>query len=165
MVDHLAGTEANHDALNILKALGLGLCANGFDGRSFAERFAIAIEAFVHGALHGFNHVRRRRKVELAGVTDVEVENLVTLARNLIGDDGEIADSITHVRHAGCWRYTVRQIGSHSIRGSVFIEPYAGAKCKRELQRLNLSLRSVEIRKRPKGYSGRSIWARCRRSE
>ena len=32
VVDHLAGAEANHDALNILKAIGLGLGADGLDG-------------------------------------------------------------------------------------------------------------------------------------
>ena len=98
--------------------------------RAFAERVAIAVKAIAHGAFGGFDHVRRRGKVELSGISDVEVEDLVALARNLIGNDGEVADGIAYVRHAARRRYVVRHVGGHRIRGSAFIEPYAGAKCK-----------------------------------
>src|SRR5208337_788936 len=87
VVDDFAGAVANHDALNILKAVGLSAGADGVDRRAFAQRIAVTVEAIAHGALHGFDHVRRRGKVELAGISDVEVQDLVTLARNLIRND------------------------------------------------------------------------------
>ena len=100
VVDDLAGAEADHDALDILKACGLGLGADGVEGGAFAERVAIAVKARAHRPFGSVDQVRRRGKVELSGIADVEVEDLVTLARNLIGNDGEVADGIAYVGHA-----------------------------------------------------------------
>src|SRR5208283_5248116 len=79
VVDDFAGAVANHGALNVLKAIGFGARADGVDRRAFTQRITVPVEALAHGALHGFNHVRRRWKVELAGISDVEVQDLVTL--------------------------------------------------------------------------------------
>ena len=113
VVDDLAGAEADHDALNILKARGLGLGADGVQGDALAERVAISVEACAHGPFGGVDQVHGRGKVEFSGIADVEVENLVTLVCNLIGNDSEVANGIAYVGHAAGRRNVIAQFGSH----------------------------------------------------
>ena len=112
-VDDLAAADADEDALDFAKAVALGLMANGFDGGLDAERLGIAVMAIDHGLQHRFDHVRRGVKVELTGIADVEVENLVTLAGDFVGGNGQIANGVAHVRHAAGGQHFRNSFRSH----------------------------------------------------
>ncbi len=91
------------------KPFALGLIADGLDGRLDAERLGVAVVAVDHGLQHRLNHVRRSVEVELTGIADVEIKNLVAFAGDFVGGNGQISDGVAHVGHAA---------GGHHFRDS-----------------------------------------------
>ncbi len=112
-VDDLAAAVADEDALNIAKAVALGLMADGLDRRGQAQRVPVTVVAVDHGLQHRLDHVRRGVKVVFTGIADVEVENLMALARHFFGDDGQITDGIPHVDHAAGGHHFRYGFGDH----------------------------------------------------
>ena len=99
-VDDLSAAVAHEDALNVFEPVRFGLMADGVHRRLDAQRLAIAVMAIQHRLVHRFDHVRRCGEVELTRVADVQVKDLVSLARDFVGDDGKISNGVAHIGHA-----------------------------------------------------------------
>jgi hypothetical protein len=48
--------------------------------------------------------VRRRLKIEVERIANIERKNFVSLPRNLIGYAGEVADRVANIFQTGGWR-------------------------------------------------------------
>ncbi len=105
-VNDLSAAIADEDALDVAKAIALGLAVNGLHRRLDTKRVGISVVAVHHGFHHRLDHVGRGGEVELTGIADVEVEELVAFAGDFVGDDGQ--DHESHSAHWPCgWQPTL----------------------------------------------------------
>src|SRR5271157_3543131 len=112
-IDDLAAAVTDEDALDVAEALALGLLMDGINRGLDAQRIGVAVVTIAHGLEYRLDHVWRGWEVVLTRVTDVQVEDLVTFACYLVGRHSQIANGITHVRHARRGQNLGDLIGSH----------------------------------------------------
>ena len=136
-IDDLTAPVADEDALDLAETIALGFAVDGFDRGLDAQRLRVAVMAIHHRLQHRLDHVRRCGEVKFAGIADVEIEDPVTFARDLVGDHGQIANGVPHIGHAACGQNSGDFLSSHDW--------FLSLKCRL--------------------YSGRSICARCSVSE
>src|SRR5208282_3028650 len=98
----LTHARSDENILNAGNPLALRLAVNGFERFFDSGGRGISILATAHGLIDGFNHVRGRLEIKVERVANVERQNFVSLPCDLVGNAGQIADSVPDVFETGC---------------------------------------------------------------
>ena len=101
-IHSLAHTLRHEHTLHVADLLTRSFVANRYHGLFNPQRRRVAILAVPHRFMHRLNHVRRRCKIETQRVADVERENLVPVAGQLVRKDRHIANGVPHILQPLC---------------------------------------------------------------
>src|SRR5277367_1728413 len=96
-VDGLTHARSYEYILDGGDAIAGGFSANGVEGLRNAGRGRVPVLAVAHRLIDGFDQVGRRLKIEIEWIADVERQNFVSLASDLVGNAGQVADGVADV--------------------------------------------------------------------
>ena len=97
----LADARGYEDILNVGDAFARGLAADGVKRFLDAGGGRVSVLAVAHSLIDGFNHVGGRLEVKVERIADVERQNFVSLAGDVVGNAGQVANGVADVFQAG----------------------------------------------------------------
>src|ERR1017187_6491360 len=100
-VHRFADARGDEDILNIADPLAGRLAANGVERFLDARGRRVSILTFAHGLIDSIDHVSGRLEIKVERIADVKRQDLVSLAGDLVGNAGQVANGVADVFQTG----------------------------------------------------------------